>query len=158
MPELDHTFSGSAYSKTRHYSCQIATGHVATNGFYSTMAVPLIPDLFRNLSSEDPRRAQRTGCLICPPFLETRRVSTAQLPVPLRGDLAMPFSTRRKVGYFYDPDVGNFYYSQNHPMKPHRMRLTHNLLLAYGLFEKMDILVRSPRAPWSQFYSVRTAC
>lgn len=54
----------------------------------------------------------------------------------------MPFSARRKVGYFYDPDVGNFYYAQGHPMKPHRMRMTHNLLLGYNLFEKMDILVR----------------
>lgn len=30
-------------------------------------------------------------------------------------------------------------------MKPHRMRMTHNLLLAYGLFDKMDVLA-TPRA------------
>lgn len=65
----------------------------------------------------------------------------------------MPFSTRRNVGYFYDQNVGNFYYSQNHPMKPHRMRLTHNLLLAYGLFDKMDILVRSTLLFCPLFYS-----
>lgn len=53
----------------------------------------------------------------------------------------MPFANRRNVGYFYDPDVGNFYYAQGHPMKPHRMRMTHNLLLAYNMFDKMDILV-----------------
>lgn len=57
----------------------------------------------------------------------------------------MTFFQRRKVSYFYDPDVGNYYYAQGHPMKPHRMRMTHNLLLAYGLLDKMDVLA-TPRA------------
>ena len=29
--------------------------------------------------------------------------------------------------------------SQGHPMKPHRMRMTHNLLLNYGLYRKMEV-------------------
>jgi len=45
----------------------------------------------------------------------------------------------RKVCYYYDPDVGNNYYGQGHPMKPHRIRMTHNLLLNYGLYRKMEI-------------------
>lgn len=57
----------------------------------------------------------------------------------------MTFSSRRKVSYFYDSEVGNYYYAQGHPMKPHRMRMTHNLLLSYGLLEKMDFLT-TPRA------------
>lgn len=57
----------------------------------------------------------------------------------------MTMTSRRKVGYLYDPDVGNFYYAQGHPMKPHRMRMTHNLLVAYGLFDRMDVLT-TPRA------------
>eukprot|EP01117_Protostelium_nocturnum_P014444 TRINITY_DN5493_c0_g1_i1.p1 TRINITY_DN5493_c0_g1~~TRINITY_DN5493_c0_g1_i1.p1 ORF type:complete len:484 (+),score=70.57 TRINITY_DN5493_c0_g1_i1:147-1598(+) len=44
-----------------------------------------------------------------------------------------------KVCYFYDGTVGNYYYGQGHPMKPHRMRMTHNLLMNYGLFKKMQI-------------------
>ncbi|KAF7477213.1 Hypothetical predicted protein [Marmota monax] len=47
--------------------------------------------------------------------------------------------TRRKVCYYYDGDVGNYYYGQGHPMKPHRICMTHNLLLNYGLYRKMEI-------------------
>lgn len=50
-----------------------------------------------------------------------------------------------RCAYYYDPDVGNFYYAQGHPMKPHRMRMTHNLLVAYGMVDKMDVLL-PPRA------------
>lgn len=39
--------------------------------------------------------------------------------------------------YFYDPEIGNYYYGEGHPMKPHRMRMTHSLLLHYGLYSKM---------------------
>lgn len=46
------------------------------------------------------------------------------------------------VLYFFLPgDVGNYYYGQGHPMKPHRIRMTHNLLLNYGLYRKMEIYV-----------------
>ncbi|GAM21978.1 hypothetical protein SAMD00019534_051530 [Acytostelium subglobosum LB1] len=47
--------------------------------------------------------------------------------------------SRTKVCYFYDSEVGNHFYGQNHPMKPHRMRMTHNLVLNYGLYKKMQI-------------------
>ena len=33
----------------------------------------------------------------------------------------------------------NNLYVQGHPMKPHRMRMTHNLLLNYGLYRKMEV-------------------
>eukprot|EP01135_Chromosphaera_perkinsii_P009188 Nk52_evm23s1671 gene=Nk52_evmTU23s1671 len=48
-------------------------------------------------------------------------------------------ASKKKVSYFYDCEVGNYYYGQGHPMKPHRIRMTHNLLLNYGLYKKMDI-------------------
>jgi acetoin utilization deacetylase AcuC-like enzyme len=38
-------------------------------------------------------------------------------------------------------DIGNYYEGQGHPMKPHRIRMTHNLLLNYGLYRKMEIYV-----------------
>jgi len=47
--------------------------------------------------------------------------------------------SKKKVCYYYDGDVGNYYYGQGHPMKPHRIRMTHNLLLNYGLYRKMEI-------------------
>lgn len=51
-----------------------------------------------------------------------------------------------RVGYFYDgklysENVGNFYYGQGHPMKPHRVRMTHQLVLGYKLFHLMDVYV-----------------
>eukprot|EP00127_Corallochytrium_limacisporum_P004273 Clim_evm218s157 gene=Clim_evmTU218s157 len=46
---------------------------------------------------------------------------------------------RPKVAYFYDSEVGNYYYGQGHPMKPHRIRMAHNLILNYGLYKKMEI-------------------
>lgn len=39
--------------------------------------------------------------------------------------------------YYYDPTVGNFHYGQMHPMKPHRIQITHSLVLHYGLHKKM---------------------
>jgi histone deacetylase 1/2 len=54
-------------------------------------------------------------------------------------------SERRRVAYFYDGDVGNYHYGQGHPMKPHRIRMAHNLAMNYGLYKKMDIF-RPPRA------------
>jgi histone deacetylase 3 len=48
-------------------------------------------------------------------------------------------STPREIAYFYDRDVANFHYGENHPMKPHRLALTHHLVLQYGLWNKMEI-------------------
>ncbi|GAB6028897.1 Histone deacetylase 3 [Chamberlinius hualienensis] len=43
------------------------------------------------------------------------------------------------VAYFYDADVGNFHYGPGHPMKPHRLAVTHSLVLNYGLYKKMHV-------------------
>ncbi|CAI9766463.1 unnamed protein product [Fraxinus pennsylvanica] len=51
---------------------------------------------------------------------------------------------KRKVSYYYDPEVGNYYYGQFHPMKPHRMRITHTLLAHYGLLQNMTVLRPNP--------------
>ncbi|KAK8368064.1 hypothetical protein V6Z12_A01G014700 [Gossypium hirsutum] len=48
-----------------------------------------------------------------------------------------PDGVKRKVSYFYDPEVGNYYYGQGHPMKPHRIRMTHALLAHYGLLQNI---------------------
>ena len=38
-------------------------------------------------------------------------------------------------------EVGSMYYGPNHPMKPHRLSMTHSLVLGYGLHEKMEVYV-----------------
>ena len=38
---------------------------------------------------------------------------------------------KRRVAYYYDADIGNYHYGQGHPMKPHRVRMTHNLVKIY---------------------------
>jgi hypothetical protein len=72
-------------------------------------------------------------------------------------------SHSRRVAYYYDSDVGNYYYGQarrrgssrfrrfsgvprpdaplarqGHPMKPHRMRMTHDLLTKYDVLNQME--------------------
>ena len=45
------------------------------------------------------------------------------------------------LSVYISGDVGNYYYGQGHPMKPHRIRMTQNLLLNYGIYRKMEIYV-----------------
>ncbi|KAK4538382.1 hypothetical protein CDCA_CDCA17G4407 [Cyanidium caldarium] len=52
--------------------------------------------------------------------------------------------SRARVAYFMDHHVGGYYYGQHHPMKPHRVAMTHNLCLAYGLYRHMEVY--RPRA------------
>lgn len=47
-------------------------------------------------------------------------------------------SNPRRVAYFYDPDVGNYVYYLGHPMKPHRIRMAHNLIVNYNLCDDID--------------------
>mmetsp|Transcript_22238 Transcript_22238/g.68636 ORF Transcript_22238/g.68636 Transcript_22238/m.68636 type:complete len:442 (-) Transcript_22238:35-1360(-) len=46
---------------------------------------------------------------------------------------------KQRVSYFYDTDVGHFYYGPGHPMKPHRLKLAHHLILSTGLYRKLDV-------------------
>ncbi|CDJ44887.1 Histone deacetylase, related, partial [Eimeria tenella] len=47
----------------------------------------------------------------------------------------------KKVLYFYDEEVGNFFYGPGHPMKPHRVRMTHDLLRSYGLLDSLELML-----------------
>ncbi|KAL3099808.1 hypothetical protein niasHT_028586 [Heterodera trifolii] len=62
---------------------------------------------------------------------------------------------RKRVAYYYDCNVGNFYYGQGHVMKPHRIRMTHQLLLAYGLYRHLDVYRPFPASvdEMSRFHS-----
>ncbi|XP_072968762.1 histone deacetylase 6 [Typha angustifolia] len=59
----------------------------------------------------------------------------ASLPSPASGLDAR----RRRVSYFYEPSIGDYYYGQGHPMKPHRIRMAHNLVVHYSLHRLMEI-------------------
>lgn len=43
------------------------------------------------------------------------------------------------VSYHYNPKVSEYHYGVKHPMKPFRLMLTDHLVMAYKLYEKMDI-------------------
>ncbi|CAM9185366.1 unnamed protein product, partial [Phaeothamnion confervicola] len=47
--------------------------------------------------------------------------------------------SKQRVSYFYDGEIGHYYYGPGHPMKPHRLKLAHHLLLSYGLYRKMEV-------------------
>lgn len=44
-------------------------------------------------------------------------------------------------------DVGAYTYGLGHLMKPHRMRITHELAMAYGMLDKMNVLVSMLERP-----------
>ncbi|KAI8913938.1 histone deacetylase Clr6 [Powellomyces hirtus] len=46
---------------------------------------------------------------------------------------------KQKVSYYYHEEMGNYHYGPQHPMKPHRIRMTHNLVMNYGLYNKLEI-------------------
>lgn len=60
-----------------------------------------------------------------------------------------------RVSYFYDDRIGSYYYGQGHPMKPHRLKLTHNLLIEYGLYKKMEVykLIQASDLEMKRFHS-----
>ncbi len=60
---------------------------------------------------------------------------------PLDAPISNGSNDRKKVAYFYDSDVGNYAYVAGHPMKPHRIRMAHSLIMNYGLYKKMEIYV-----------------
>ncbi|WVF66795.1 hypothetical protein IAT40_001537 [Kwoniella sp. CBS 6097] len=69
------------------------------------------------------------------PFFYDRRA--ASVPEQEEG-IVRPHSAPR-VAYYHPKNVGNYHYGERHPMRPHRMELTNQLVLAYGLHEKMSM-------------------
>ncbi|OJD40416.1 histone deacetylase rpd3 [Diplodia corticola] len=64
-------------------------------------------------------------------------------------------SQPKKVAYFYDSDVGNYAYVAGHPMKPHRIRMTHSLIMNFGLYKKVEIYRAKPASKFemTQFHT-----
>ncbi|WZN67211.1 histone deacetylase [Chloropicon roscoffensis] len=51
----------------------------------------------------------------------------------------MPKQSKDRISYFYDAEVGSVYYGPNHPMKPHRLCMTHHLVMGYELHKQMEL-------------------
>lgn len=72
------------------------------------------------------------------------------------GSAALNGSSPKKVAYFYDSDIGNYAYVTGHPMKPHRIRLAHSLIMQYDLYQKMEIYVSPPGAKRGASHPLRS--
>ncbi|KAI7063229.1 histone deacetylase [Hortaea werneckii] len=70
-------------------------------------------------------------------------------------DPAQPSSQPKKVAYFYDSDVGNYAYNAGHPMKPHRIRMAHSLIMNYNLYKHLEIYRAKPASKYemTQFHT-----
>ncbi|KZV93043.1 histone deacetylase complex, catalytic component RPD3 [Exidia glandulosa HHB12029] len=64
-------------------------------------------------------------------------------------------TSKRRVSYFYDPDLGAMSYGWNAYMKPFRMRMTHHLIASYGMLDHMHVL-RPKRATALQMTAFHT--
>ncbi|KAH8887117.1 hypothetical protein GQ53DRAFT_693448 [Thozetella sp. PMI_491] len=62
-------------------------------------------------------------------------------PVPL---YTFNNDAKKKVAYFYDSDIGNYAYPTGHPMKPHRIRMAHSLVMNYDIYKHMEIYRAKP--------------
>jgi len=71
------------------------------------------------------------------------------------GDVSQNPGTRPRVDYFYDEQIGNYHYGANHPMRPHRVRLTHHLIVAYGMYKNMNVFRPKP-ATFKDFTAFHT--
>ncbi len=47
--------------------------------------------------------------------------------------------SKRRVGYLYNNNIGSFYYGEQHPMKPIRIKMAHQLIVNYGLYRQMEV-------------------
>ena len=44
--------------------------------------------------------------------------------------------SNKRVAYFYNSQIGKFHYGKEHPMKPKRIAMAHNLIVNYGYLNK----------------------
>eukprot|EP00887_Chlorella_sp_A99_P004939 scaffold4.g4939.t1 len=58
----------------------------------------------------------------------------------------MSEAKNRRVSYYYDEEVVNHNYGGGNPMRPHRARLTMELVKGYGLTNRMEVMRMVPRS------------
>ncbi|KAF8382871.1 hypothetical protein PRIPAC_72013 [Pristionchus pacificus] len=47
--------------------------------------------------------------------------------------------SKNRVTYYYNADIANCYYGEGHVMKPHRIRMAHQLIMGYGLYQHLQV-------------------
>ena len=62
---------------------------------------------------------------------------------PVVRSAAMRLTQRACRTQLQEPDIGNFFFGRGHPMKPYRVRLTHEILQALSLQKKLTSLPKS---------------
>jgi len=55
------------------------------------------------------------------------------------GQMSGPLTGNKRTAYFFQPEICNYYFGAGHPMKPIRLKLTHSLLVGYGLLPTLDV-------------------
>lgn len=48
------------------------------------------------------------------------------------------------VSYYYNDDIGNYQFNSGHPMKPFRVRMTDQMIGAYGMHDYMKPMTVEP--------------
>lgn len=48
----------------------------------------------------------------------------------------------RKVAYVYSDEIETFNFGPDHPMKPKKVSLAHDIIVNYGMISHMDLYVR----------------
>lgn len=86
-----------------------------------------------------------------------KRMTSLAYP-PVDPQAASSTNDKKTVAYFYDSDVGNYAYVAGHPMKPHRIRMAHALVMNYDLYKKMEIYVSLPSCSRPLFPIFHLAC
>lgn len=62
-----------------------------------------------------------------------------------------PDGKKRRVSYFYDPKIGDYFYGNDQPTKRERIRMTHTLILSYKLYRYIDEINTPDLATASDF-------
>ncbi|KFY18321.1 hypothetical protein V493_08720 [Pseudogymnoascus sp. VKM F-4281 (FW-2241)] len=50
----------------------------------------------------------------------------------------------KRISYYYDEEVANHYYREDHPMEPQRIKMTHSLITHTGIYKKLSIFRAKP--------------
>jgi len=51
----------------------------------------------------------------------------------------MDYDGTKRIGYFFNDEIGKFSYGPKHFMDPKRIAMTHSLIVGYGLYRYLDV-------------------
>lgn len=139
------------YIASRKQANQLAGGPVPPRVFHDLARNPVVPSLAKwslSYTVSSQKSIKETTCLSSCQLNCSRSSSfpsLLRLSFPRLLESFFLFSVfsalfsrrnmaKKRVSYFMDHDIGGYYYGKSHPMKPHRIAMTHNLILAYGEF------------------------